>query len=82
MSFGLQNSYLVFILFVLGVVAFLTWVMNRQEKNYASHIARSKALYDDQMVATKALYEESNQVRRQMLIALQEIRKVLGSRNN
>ena len=53
MSFGLQNSYLVFIHFVLGVVAFLTWVMNRQEKNYASHIARSKALYDEQQSALR-----------------------------
>ena len=34
-------------------------------------------LRGDQMAAMKALHEESNQLRRQMLIELQEIRKVL-----
>jgi uncharacterized membrane protein len=74
-----QSSWLLLAV-VFGVVIFLGWAMKRQEKNYATHLVKTKALYDNQIETSKRMYDESNLLRTQMRDELIEIRKLLGNR--
>ncbi len=75
-----SNTVLYSLALIVGVLVFLTWVMKRQEKNYANHIGKTKQLYDEQREFSKVMAEDSQLLLKKMLNELEAIKNLLAKK--